>query len=83
MPVEPPVVSPHDLDAAYAALAVDDGEAATAPPAADGEPRVVVRPIAGGTDVMVALTGEIGRPPDRLVDLWASMPSAGSPSMPT
>jgi CO/xanthine dehydrogenase FAD-binding subunit len=28
------------------------------------------RPIAGGTDLMVALTGEIGEPPDRVVDLW-------------
>ncbi len=29
------------------------------------------RPIAGGTDLMVQLTGEIGPPPDRLLDLWA------------
>jgi CO/xanthine dehydrogenase FAD-binding subunit len=28
------------------------------------------RPIAGGTDVMVQITGEIGDPPDRLLDLW-------------
>jgi CO/xanthine dehydrogenase FAD-binding subunit len=28
------------------------------------------RPIAGGTDVMVQITGEIGEPPDRLLDLW-------------
>src|SRR5258707_1076824 len=28
------------------------------------------RPIAGGTDLMVALTGELGEPPARLVDLW-------------
>jgi xanthine dehydrogenase small subunit len=28
------------------------------------------RPIAGGTDLMVALTGELGEPPDRVVDLW-------------
>jgi CO/xanthine dehydrogenase FAD-binding subunit len=28
------------------------------------------RPIAGGTDLMVALTGELGVPPDRIVDLW-------------
>ena len=28
------------------------------------------RPIAGGTDLMVALTGELGEPPDRIVDLW-------------
>ena len=28
------------------------------------------RPIAGGTDLMVALTGELGEPPERMVDLW-------------
>jgi len=28
------------------------------------------RPIAGGTDLMVALTGEIGEPPERILDLW-------------
>ena len=28
------------------------------------------RPIAGGTDVMVQLTGELGPVPDRMVDLW-------------
>ncbi len=53
MPIEPPVVSPTDLAAAYDALA---GGA---------------RPIAGGTDLMVALTGELGEPPERIVDLWA------------
>jgi CO/xanthine dehydrogenase FAD-binding subunit len=29
-----------------------------------------VRPIAGGTDLMVALTGELGEPPARMLDLW-------------
>ena len=29
------------------------------------------RPIAGGTDLMVQLTGEIGEPPERVLDLWA------------
>jgi xanthine dehydrogenase small subunit len=29
-----------------------------------------IRPIAGGTDLMVALTGELGEPPDRVLDLW-------------
>jgi CO/xanthine dehydrogenase FAD-binding subunit len=58
MPIEPPVVSPTDLAGAYAALAA-------------GTAAELVRPIAGGTDLMVALTGEIGPPPDRLVDLWA------------
>jgi xanthine dehydrogenase small subunit len=28
------------------------------------------RPIAGGTDLMVQITGEIGEPPARLLDLW-------------
>ena len=28
------------------------------------------RPIAGGTDVMVQLSGQLGRPPERLLDLW-------------
>jgi CO/xanthine dehydrogenase FAD-binding subunit len=28
------------------------------------------RPMAGGTDLMVALTGELGDPPERIVDLW-------------
>jgi CO/xanthine dehydrogenase FAD-binding subunit len=28
------------------------------------------RPIAGGTDLMVGLTGELGEPPERIVDLW-------------
>jgi len=28
------------------------------------------RPIAGGTDLMVALTGELGEPPDRVLNLW-------------
>src|SRR5215217_9134528 len=54
MPVEPPVTSPRDLAEAYAAMAA-------APTA---------RPIAGGTDVMVNLTGELGEPPERMVDLW-------------
>jgi CO/xanthine dehydrogenase FAD-binding subunit len=28
------------------------------------------RPIAGGTDLMVQITGELGEPPDRVMDLW-------------
>ncbi|MGK2850981.1 MAG: FAD binding domain-containing protein [Candidatus Limnocylindrales bacterium] len=58
MSAEPPVVSPRDLGSAYAALAA-------APPDAPA------RAIAGGTDLMVALTGELGEPPASLVDLWA------------
>ncbi len=58
MPIEPPVVSPRDLPGAYAALAAGS---------ADGP----VRPLAGGTDLLVALTGELGEPPALVVDLWA------------
>src|SRR4029077_7879233 len=28
------------------------------------------RPIAGGTDLMVQITGELGEPPDRVVEIW-------------
>jgi CO/xanthine dehydrogenase FAD-binding subunit len=28
------------------------------------------RPVAGGTDLLVQLTGELGDPPDRVLDLW-------------
>jgi xanthine dehydrogenase small subunit len=58
MPIEPPVSSPRDLWDAYVALA-------------SGTADQPVRPIAGGTDLMVALTGEIGEPPSSVVDLWA------------
>jgi CO/xanthine dehydrogenase FAD-binding subunit len=58
MSIEPPVTSPRHLDEAYATLAA-------APPDAPA------RPIAGGTDLMVALTGELGEPPASVVDLWA------------
>lgn len=57
MPVEPPVVSPRDLPSAYAALAAGTADAP-------------IRPIAGGTDLMVALTGGLGDPPAGIVDLW-------------
>jgi CO/xanthine dehydrogenase FAD-binding subunit len=36
-----------------------------------GEDGPAWRPIAGGTDVMVQIAGEIGEPPERLLDLWA------------
>ncbi len=52
-PVEPPVESPVDLDAAYGLLAEGGW-----------------RPIAGGTDLLVQLTGELGPPPERCLDLW-------------
>ena len=57
--VEPPTESPTRLEAAYALLA----EAA-----ADGAPPW--RPVAGGTDLMVQLAGEIGEPPERIIDIW-------------
>jgi CO/xanthine dehydrogenase FAD-binding subunit len=56
MPVEPPIETPATLADALALLA---GSTADAP----------LTPIAGGTDVMVRITGEIGEPPDRLIDL--------------
>jgi CO/xanthine dehydrogenase FAD-binding subunit len=55
--VEPVTQSPTRLEAAYALLADADG-----PP---------WRPLAGGTDLMVQMTGEIGEPPARLIDIWA------------
>lgn len=58
MSIEPPVTSPRDLESAYAVLA-------------GGSPESRVQPIAGGTDLMVTLTGELAPPPASLVDLWA------------
>ena len=54
--VEPPTESPTSLEQAYAMLR--DG---------DGTPW---RPLAGGTDLMVQITGEIGEPPERILDIW-------------
>ena len=54
MPPEPPVESPASLEDAYRLLA-DDGAA--------------WRPVAGGTDLLVQITGELGPPPDRVLDL--------------
>ena len=54
--VEPPSASPTALDEAYALLADADGGA--------------WRPLAGGTDLMVTMTGEIGDPPERVLDIW-------------
>jgi len=56
LPVEPPIETPGSLADAYGLLA---GSTAEAP----------LTPIAGGTDVMVRITGEIGAPPGRMVDL--------------
>lgn len=58
MPIEPPVTSPRDLPAAYAVLASGSADAP-------------VKPVAGGTDLMVSLTGELAPPPASVVDLWA------------
>jgi CO/xanthine dehydrogenase FAD-binding subunit len=57
MPYEPPppVATPRTLDEAYGLLA-DDGQD--------------WRPVAGGTDLLVAITGELGPPPARVLDLW-------------
>lgn len=55
MPVEPPVESPASLTDAYRLLT--DGGAAW-------------RPVAGGTDLLVQITGELGPPPDRVLDIW-------------
>jgi xanthine dehydrogenase small subunit len=56
VPVEPPIETPASLADAYAVLA---GSTVESP----------ITPIAGGTDVMVRITGEIGEPPVRMVDL--------------
>ena len=55
--VEPPSESPTRLEAALALMA----DATGAP----------WRPVAGGTDLMVQLAGEIGEPPARVLDIWA------------
>jgi CO/xanthine dehydrogenase FAD-binding subunit len=55
--VEPPTESPTRLEAAYALLA-------------DAEGGAPWRPLAGGTDLMVQMTGEIGDPPGRILDIW-------------
>ena len=54
--VEPPTESPTRLGAAYDLLADSAG-----PP---------WRPLAGGTDLMVQVTGELGEPPERILDIW-------------
>ena len=54
--VEPPSESPTRLPAAYALLA--DASAGA------------WRPLAGGTDLMVQITGELGEPPARIIDIW-------------
>ncbi len=55
MPIEPPVETPVDLSTALELLA--DGDAGW-------------RPIAGGTDLMVQIMGEVGPLPERVLNLW-------------
>jgi CO/xanthine dehydrogenase FAD-binding subunit len=55
--VEPPSASPRSLDEALGLLAGGGG--------------TPWRPVAGGTDLMVQLTGELSDPPARVIDLWA------------
>ena len=54
MRVEPPVSSPATLSEAYALLGAGDGW----------------RPVAGGTDLMVEITGDLAPPPERVLDIW-------------
>jgi xanthine dehydrogenase small subunit len=57
VPVEPPIETPRSLADAYVALSGSSTD----------EPLTL---IAGGTDLMVRITGEIGEPPERMLDLW-------------
>jgi xanthine dehydrogenase small subunit len=54
MRVEPPVASPTSLAEAYALLGGADAW----------------RPVAGGTDLLVQLTGDLGPAPERVLDIW-------------
>jgi CO/xanthine dehydrogenase FAD-binding subunit len=56
VPVEPAIETPASLAEAYAVLAGSTSDA-------------TITPIAGGTDVMVRINGEIGEPPSRMIDL--------------
>jgi CO/xanthine dehydrogenase FAD-binding subunit len=55
--VEPPSESPTRLEAALALLSDGDGAPWT--------------PVAGGTDLLVQVAGELGEPPARVLDIWA------------
>jgi len=54
MRVEPPVSSPTSLAEAFALLAGGDGW----------------KPVAGGTDLLVQINGDLAPPPARVLDLW-------------
>jgi CO/xanthine dehydrogenase FAD-binding subunit len=56
VPVEPALETPASLEEAFAILAGSTADAQ-------------ITAIAGGTDVMVRITGEIGAPPARMIDL--------------
>jgi xanthine dehydrogenase small subunit len=53
-PAEPPVVSPRSIAEALQLLSTGE----------------VMRPLAGGTDLMVQITGELEAPPERVIDIW-------------
>ncbi|MFI5225420.1 MAG: FAD binding domain-containing protein, partial [Candidatus Limnocylindrales bacterium] len=57
MSIEPPVTTPPTLAEAYVLLAAADAE----------QP---LRPVAGATDLLVQLTGELGPAPAACLDLW-------------
>jgi CO/xanthine dehydrogenase FAD-binding subunit len=59
MPAEPPVESPRNLAAAYRLLAAGTAN--------DGP---VWRPLAGGTDLLVQITADVGPSPERVLDVW-------------
>jgi CO/xanthine dehydrogenase FAD-binding subunit len=61
MPIEPPVESPTSLDDAFRILAAARTDAGSDAP---------IRPMAGATDLLVQITGELGPPPARVLDLW-------------
>jgi len=68
MPAEPPVDTPRILADAFALLAAAARAGGGGVPSPADPPQLT--PLAGGTDVMVRITGEIGEPPVRLLDLW-------------
>ncbi|HLQ47988.1 MAG TPA: xanthine dehydrogenase family protein subunit M [Candidatus Dormibacteraeota bacterium] len=68
MPAEPPIDAPRSLADAFALLAAAARAGGGGVPSPADPPPLT--PLAGGTDVMVRITGEIGEPPVRLLDLW-------------
>ena len=68
--VEPPLESPATLAEAFALLAGNADEGAPDPSGGGAVSAGPWRPLAGGTDLYVQLTGELGPPPARLLDLW-------------